>query len=522
MADVYYGNFAIADRFGSDTKGILVVGDSIAVSAMKYLSTGLRRNVTSIGMLLGGSVIAPLDGNANAYQQPTGTTREGATMSGGVTTSSLSGLSGLAPIWYEWKFNNAATITGTTDWFAGEMLFRVKVPINKELWSDTFAAAQAAGTLRAKIFYYRHATGPTGLCAIAVASDVEYAFAAKTTQTFSANGAAGIQSVDIAFPTQAADTNNPLWVGVSPTSAANRTGTDEVFVCLGVQVYVQGGTGVSLFNIAVGGSTTANWLNGDVVGQDKYFANDAAMNAFVAALGFDSAIVMVGVNGATTFTTAVAKTRLQSLVDKLRTAGCADILICNYYGLRETNATGVTKRVGIFPDTSYGTNFTFAAAGKTITKANAFTSYTWTAGDFFYAKSGTGVTPGLYLINSRDSASQITLDTALAAGNPTDVSGYVALAYGGAVDVWMQEYGVTKMREIVDASPSNTGLIDIRTASGDAHAVNRAYLSDGVHPNSTGDRWLSGLVGAAINEGFPTAEEIAEAVWTTSGRTLTA
>jgi hypothetical protein len=63
---------------------------------------------------------------------------------------------------------------------------------------------------------------------------------------------------------------------------------------------------------------------------------------------------------------------------------------------------------------------TYNDATKTLTQANAFTTYTFTTGDLIAITGGTNATPGLYTIASKVDASNITLTTS--AGS-TDATG---------------------------------------------------------------------------------------------------
>lgn len=68
------------------------------------------------------------------------------------------------------------------------------------------------------------------------------------------------------------------------------------------------------------------------------------------------------------------------------------------------------------------TGATFTTATKKLSKAGAFTAYTFTAGDQIYVASGTGVTAGWYTIVGRDSADQIELSADIGGTNPSDVA----------------------------------------------------------------------------------------------------
>ena len=92
---------------------------------------------------------------------------------------------------------------------------------------------------------------------------------------------------------------------------------------------------------------------------------------------------------------------------------------------------------------------TWTAASRTITKANAFSGYTFVSGDLHYISAGTGHTPGWYAIASKVSDSAITLAAAagLAGANNADTAG-------------------THIATQHDVSVTNSG-----SAEGDMHAV---------------------------------------------------
>jgi hypothetical protein len=70
------------------------------------------------------------------------------------------------------------------------------------------------------------------------------------------------------------------------------------------------------------------------------------------------------------------------------------------------------------------TGATWTEATKTLTKAGAFTDYTWLEGDTLDDVSGTGATDGTYEVASRVDANSITLATSIgaAANGQTDIA----------------------------------------------------------------------------------------------------
>jgi hypothetical protein len=69
-----------------------------------------------------------------------------------------------------------------------------------------------------------------------------------------------------------------------------------------------------------------------------------------------------------------------------------------------------------------GTAATWTPGTLTLTKASAFTNYTFVAGDELEITGGTGVTEGFYTVASRTSANAVVLSSSIASTAPTDVA----------------------------------------------------------------------------------------------------
>lgn len=121
---------------------------------------------------------------------------------------------------------------------------------------------------------------------------------------------------------------------------------------------------------------------------------------------------------------------------------------------------------------------TFTAATKTLTKTNAFSSYTPRTGDQIYIKGGTAVTTGLYTVVSKTDGSNIVLsaDITTNASNPTDVS--------SATGPYLT---IEKLRTASKLSANN---VNVKIASGADRVYRYSGASNGNSASGDATAWI--------------------------------
>lgn len=77
------------------------------------------------------------------------------------------------------------------------------------------------------------------------------------------------------------------------------------------------------------------------------------------------------------------------------------------------------------------TGASFAQASNTLTKAGAFSSYTWASGDIIYVSGGSGVQAGWYTVASKTDANSIVLATSIMKEGEVDPSDVIVAANCG-------------------------------------------------------------------------------------------
>jgi hypothetical protein len=100
-----------------------------------------------------------------------------------------------------------------------------------------------------------------------------------------------------------------------------------------------------------------------------------------------------------------------------------------------------------------GTTATWVASTRTLTETNAFTNYTFVAGDEIEIISGTGATTGVYVIESKTDSSNIVLSTAGLSGSDLATGDIEWQIFPGTISL------PTDLREIISIQSASTSNI---------------------------------------------------------------